>query len=207
MGYRFKDCRNFGDVRAEFKKGEEALLKQIAEEVKLAFKISLNVKEARRLYTIAAQLFQRLWWDKSRKRKDRYKKSKQGESFADLAAHYKWLNNFPPCLDSICQDLRGKVALLAHDLLSEIPPSPDIDPIGDAYVVDFVNAGLKDICPATIEDLQREIAGIKLKGPNPWAKQELKHASIQRVLIPLIMHNLLRNFKSNPQSLIGRPIV
>jgi hypothetical protein len=199
--------RNFDDVRAEFGKREEALLKQITEEVKLAFKISLNVKKTRQLYTIATQLFHRLWWDKSRKRKDRYKKSKQGESFADLMAHYKWLNNFPSCLASLRQDLRGRIALLAHDLVSEIPPSPDIDPIGDAYVVEFVNAGLKDICPATIEELQEEIAGIKLEGPNPWAKQELKRTSIQKVLIPMIMHNLLRDFKSNPQSFIGRPLV
>lgn len=199
--------QNFGDVRVEFEKREETLLKQIAEEVKLAFKISLSVKETRRLYTIATQLFHLLWWDKSRKRKDRYKKSKQGESFADLAAHYKWLNNFPSCLASLCQDLRGKIALLAHDLVSEVPPSPDIDPGGDAFVVDFVNTGLKDICPATVDDLKQEIADIKLKGPNPWAKQELKHTSIQQVLIPMIMHNLLRDFRSNPQSFIGRPLV
>lgn len=199
--------RNFDEVRTELEKGETELLKQIAEEVKQASGISLTVKEVRRLYTIATQFFHRLWWEKSRRRSDRYAKSRQGENFKDLAAHYKWLNKFPPCLNSVCQDLRGKIVVLANELLSEIPSSPDIDLVGDAFVEEYVNAGLKDICPASIEDLRREIAEIKSKGPDPWAKQKLKHASIQRILIPMMMHNLLRDFKSNPQSFIGRPLV
>ena len=202
-----KYFQNFGKVRAELEKGEVDLLEQIAYEVKQAFGISLSVKEVRRLYTIATQLFHRLWWEKSRKLSNRYAKSRQGESFKDLAVHYKWLNKFPSCLNSIYQDLRGKIVVLANELLSEIPPFPEVDPAGDAFVIEFVIDGLKDICPATIDDLQREISGIKLNGPNPWAKQKLKHTSIQRVLIPLIMQNLLRDFRSNPQSFIGRPLV
>lgn len=163
---------------------------------------SYSSKQTRKIYTIATQLFHRLWWNDSRNRDKRYKNSLAGKSYKDLLVCYEFLNNFPKCLIGTKELLENKIKLLIHEICqrSEINEDKELKDFKEE-----ITECLEKEYP-TIDSLIVKIEKIKhcsnSSSDKRLDKKLLKQQSIQLIIFPIIWSNLIREFLNNPFSFI-----
>ena len=202
------------DIMPAVVRDRKSFLKSLAEEgdsflenlrcslEKKGFPISR--RDIKGVYTVSTQLFHRLWWDNSENRNERYKDSFQGTSYLDLLLRYRSLRKFPTCLTGICEILRCKLVMQAHETceITGVRTNDDLvemrEVIGDILSADF--SGI-DILIASISSIKKDSRSAIHKEcrEDKWVmKRDLKQDSIQKILFPIIWSNLIRDFVDHP---------
>ena len=154
-----------------------------------------------KIYTVSTQLFHRLWWNESDNRSRRYISSLQGESYQDLLVRYRVLRGFPKCLADLQEALRYFFIMRGHEVCESLGIASDLELF---EVKNLIKEELEKDFPK-IEDTIESIKNIKkISGgfEKRSKKKSLKKNSIMNIVIPIVWNNLLRDFISNPSSLI-----
>lgn len=162
---------------------------------------TLTQKEVEKIYTVATQLFHRLWWHNSKNRGRRYEKSRQGETYIELLDHYKNLKNFPPCIKAVYQDLKLKMIEKCFENCKILGIN------SDNLLYENTSLLQEDLLKRYPQVERMVVRIIEVKRISSFSarlkKYKLKKESIQLIIIPLIWENLIREFKNNHKKFIS----
>ncbi len=190
------ESRRFFD---QLEKGKEEFLLEIQQDLS-SKGLKLPSKNIEKLYTIATQLFMRLWRTDSN-RGDHYQQSKQGITYLELLRVYRGISkDFPAGTISLYDAIYDHLVQISISISEQLALK---DQKEFEQAITFIEEELHLRFPGSIDDLQGRINSIKTAsnkqnaGLKARSKEELKRSTISSLLVPLIRDNIIRSFKAD----------